>query len=143
MESASDQRRRIEQSQQGTVRGNDRDLFRLDHSEKIAARDVVAGDAIEQGAISEFDEIAVVNGAVGTYARGTAAVALGNLDDLIGLTERKRAEEYATKDTEDGRIGADASRQRNDGGKGEPWRFKQAANGKAEIQNSVGYPEHP
>ena len=64
---------------------------------------------------------------------GLVFVGFGELDDAVGLRERKRAEQDAVDDREDSGVGSDAESEGEDGGGGEAGRFCQDAKAEADV----------
>jgi len=52
---------------------------------------------------------------------------------LLGMADRQGAQQRLVEQSEDGRVGADAQRQSDDGNQGEDGRLAQLAQGKTKI----------
>jgi len=100
----------------------------------------VIGQAVEPaGASVDVEKVRL-----GQSHRGAARADLAELDDAVGIRVRQRAQEHAVDDAEHRRAGADAERQREDGGRGEPGPLAQDARAVPEVgPQNLDEPEPP
>jgi Skp family chaperone for outer membrane proteins len=80
-----------------------------------------------------MEEVAGVAGVAGETAFDAAIVVVADAVELRGIGDRKRAQQDALDQREDGRVGADAERQRDDRGEREARRLAQLAQRVADV----------